>query len=99
MATGKFRFPNTMQSAIIYADNHTITKLTVTMEGEETASGGNVKLFCGVSNTWNGTYAWEEVASGPVTGYEHTFAASGKFLKWRAAGIDYRITRLQIKVD
>ena len=99
MAAGKFRFPNVIQSKVIYADNHAITKVTVTMEGEATASGGNVKLFCGVCNTWNGTYEWEEIADGPVTGFEHTFVASGKFLKWKAAGIDYKITRLQIKVD
>ena len=84
----------TMQSKIIYADDVVITKAQVNVVG----SGTSLIFELGVASTPTGTYTWETIPT--LTNYTHTFTATGrKYLKWRATGTNYVITKIEVKAN
>lgn len=95
MAKGKFLFPQFQYSKVIAADNKTWTKVTVTIAG----NGVELKFEVGTSNTWNGTYTWTEIPStaGSISDVDKTLDSPGTFMKWRATGVNYTITQIDIK--
>jgi len=81
-----------MESECIWTNDVTITKATVTYIG----SGTQMVFYIGTSNTIDGTYTYE----GPVTnGTIWNFTTTGKFIKYKCAGIDYTITDLNIQIN
>ena len=90
---GGWVFPKTKESNVIFADNVNISTAKVTITG----SGSDIRFFLGLCDTWDGTYTYEEVSS--ISGDTHTFTATGKFLKWKAVGSDYTITKIEIEVN
>jgi len=95
IAKGRFLFPQFQESKVIAADNKIWTKVLVTIEG----SGSELKFEVGTSNTWDGTYTWTEIPSsgGAITNVDKTLDSSGTFLKWRAIGVNYTTTQINIK--
>ena len=89
MTNGHFLFPKTALSKVVWANNENINSVNATITG----SGLSLKLEIGTSATVNGTYVFQEVAT---NGSKTTLTSPNVFCKWRAVGVAYTITNLQI---
>jgi len=91
MASGEWKFPKTHESLPFWANNEDITHAIATLTG----SGTDIKIYLGLSATKDGTYTFEEVTPGA----QHNFVATGKWIKWRAVGVNYVLTKLEVDVN
>lgn len=91
MASGEWKFPKTHESLPVWANNEDITHAVASLVG----SGTEIKIYLGLSATKDGTYAFEEV----TPDVQHNFTAAGKWLKWRAVGVNYVLSQLDVSVN
>lgn len=94
------QFPKTQDSEVFWANNEIITTARCTITG----SGNQLRFFVGTSPTLIGTFAFEELSGiNPAISpnvITHTLTATdGKFIKWKAVGLNYTITEIQIRVN
>lgn len=83
-----------MQSKVIYANDTILNSVKVTITG----TGTSLTFYLGTSETWDGTYAWEEI-SGTTAQIHSLVATAGKFLKWKLSGTSYTITQIKLKIN
>ena len=94
MPEGEFQFPSFQESKTVFFNDVTVTAATPTLTF--TGSASDLDFFMGLANTDGATPTWE----GPVTsGTKLTVVATGKFLKWKAVGVNVTITKIEIQVN
>lgn len=93
MTGGGFSFPTEQESKVIFANDANILSAKATLTG----SGSGIRIWLGLADTANGTYTWEEAILVDNIS-NHTFTATGKFLKWKLVGVKYTLTRLEVEV-
>ena len=85
-----------MESKPFWGNNEAITTAKLTITG----SGDDFEISLGLSDTYDGTYTYEAVsgfdASQGTNSLSHTFTATGKWIKWKAVGLNYTVTKLEI---
>ena len=89
MANGQFLFPKTAFSKVVWANDESILSVNATVTG----AGSSLKLEVGTSATVDGTFVFQEVAT---DGTKTSLTSPNIFIKWRAVGTAFTITKLTI---
>jgi len=89
MANGQFLFPTTVFSNVVWANAETINSVNATVTG----SGSSLKFEVGTSATVDGTFVFQEVT---IDGTKTTLTSPNIFIKWRAVGTAFTITKITI---
>ena len=93
MPDGSFLFPKKKESSVFFYDNVDISgvqaKITIV---------GNTRFFIGYTDTEDTNIVWEELTGNKLTGTQHDFANTGKYIYWKGIGESgSKFTRIQIK--
>ena len=89
MANGQFLFPKTAFSKVVWANAESIKSVNATVTG----AGSSLKFEIGTSATVDGTFVFEEVS---FDGTKTTLTNPNIFVKWRAVGTAFTITKITI---
>ena len=92
MANGQFLFPKTAFSSVVWGNGVDVTGIKVTATG----SGSSLRIDVGASATVDGTFTFTNDV--PIDGTEKTLDTAGKYIKWRAVGVNFNLTKLTIEM-
>ena len=89
MTNGQFLFPKTAFSKVVWANAESIKSVNATITG----SGSSLKFEVGTSATVDGAFVFQEVST---DGTKTTLTSPNIFIKWRAVGTAFTITKITI---
>ena len=86
-----FHFPKITESKPFFSNNVNIDIAVLTYIG----TIDQIKFSLGLSDTYDGTYTYEEVTVNET----HSFTATGVWIKWRAIGLAGFISQIKVKIN